>query len=606
MIVPLSDEVPFAEAGEDTTLNCIFTELVLNGNGSQGANFEYLWTTDDGNILSDETTLFPSINQNGHYIFNVTNLNNGCTVSDEIEVFIDTLSPVATIEIIGPLIIDCDNISTVLDGSSSTPLGLLNFEWTTEDGNIISNENMPNPEVNAAGTYQLTVTNTRSMVVPQLLAFLWMQMWICLKWKLHNPPILSCIDTIIQLDAGNSSGGNEFIYFWETVNGNILDGDTTLFPIVDQPGIYTLNIQNTSNFCESFALVEVLQDIETPVAEAGPFEELDCNTNTATLDGGGSSSGNIFDYSWTTSNGVIISDQNTINPVVGTSGNYLLTVLNFQNGCTATDEVEVTENLDVPNGMDVLIDPPLCFGDFGTINILTVFGGKGPYLYSVDGGDQFSSDTVFQNLPSGTYNVVIQDMEGCLYEEEISIPQVYEILILIEPEVEIDLGESYQINAQVNFPQNQIDTIIWSPKESLSCFDCLDPVAYPIENTIYTVTVFDLNGCFATAEIFFKVDKSRKIYIPNAFSPNNDGVNDVFLIYADAKSVSKINRLQVFDRWGGKVFEIFDAIPNDAAHGWDGTIKGKKMNPSVFVYAAEIEFVDGKTILYKGDLTILE
>ena len=158
----------------------------------------------------------------------------------------------------------------------------------------------------------------------------------------------------------------------------------------------------------------------------------------------------------------------------------------------------------------------------------------------------------------------------------------------------------------INIPLDQISLIVWSPTEYLSCSDCLNPIANPVENTMFTISVFDQNGCEAFANILLKIDKTRKIYIPNSFSPNGDGSNDVFLIYSDGKSVSKINRFQIFDRWGGKVFEVFDKLPNNLDFGWDGTFEGKTMNPSVFVYVAEIEFVDGLKILYKGDLTILE
>jgi len=200
----------------------------------------------------------------------------------------------------------------------------------------------------------------------------------------------------------------------------------------------------------------------------------------------------------------------------------------------------------------------------------------------------------------------VQDAEGCQFEELVEIPQVYELIVSVEPVVEIELGESYQINANINLPLNQIDLIVWSPASDLSCSNCLNPIADPFENTIYTITVFDLNGCEISADIMLRVYPIRKIFIPNTFSPNTDGNNDVFLIYADEKSVLKINRLQIFNRWGGIVFETFDILPNDPGVGWDGKMKGKTLNPSVFVYLAEIEFVDGVKLLYSGDLTLLE
>src|SRR5690606_15604935 len=137
------------------TLNCLVSELTLSGSGSQGSNYQYLWTTAGGNILSGETTLSPEIDQAGIYFLNIINLNTNCTTVDEVEVFTDTLAPVPVIEVEGPLSLDCANPLTTLNAGGSAPQGMLEFEWTTEDGNIpTGNENIPNPEVNAAGTYQ--------------------------------------------------------------------------------------------------------------------------------------------------------------------------------------------------------------------------------------------------------------------------------------------------------------------------------------------------------------------------------------------------------------------------------------------------------------------
>lgn len=604
--VPLNDEVPVAEAGEDATLNCLVSELTLSGSGSQGSNYQYLWTTAGGNILSGETTLSPEIDQAGIYFLNIINLNTNCTTVDEVEVFTDTLAPVPVIEVEGPLSLDCANPLTTLNAGGSAPQGMLEFEWTTEDGNIpTGNENIPNPEVNAAGTYHLTITNTVNGCSAASLYEIDADFEPPVA-DIANPLILTCADTLIQLDAGNSSAGSQFEYLWQTADGNIVNGNQTLFPWIDQPGIYTLTIQNLDNHCETIAITEVEQDIEAPNADAGEPVELDCNTFQATLDGSQSSSGPFYSYSWATQDGNIVAGQSGLFPVVDIAAVYALTVLNQQNGCTASDEALVTEDLNVPTAVDVLVTPPECFGDPGSISVVEVFGGDSPYLYSIDGGESFFSFPDFYYMPSGDYNLVIQDSEGCLYEDAVFIPYVHEIGVSVIPEVTIELGADHKIQAIVNIPLGQLSSVSWSPSATLSCGDCIDPVARPFETTLYTITVSDQNGCEATAQILVRVDRVRKVYIPNAFSPNADGINDVFLVYTDEKSVLKINRLEIFDRWGGKVFENFDFLPNDRRSGWDGMVGGKRMNPGVFVYLVEIEFVDGEKILYKGDLTLLE
>ena len=99
------------------------------------------------------------------------------------------------------------------------------------------------------------------------------------------------------------------------------------------------------------------------------------------------------------------------------------------------------------------------------------------------------------------------------------------------------------------------------------------------------------------------MEDSRNLFAPNAFSPNADGRNDVFTLYP-GKGVSRIVRFQVFDRWGNQLFE---SGSNDAGAlaGWDGTFKGELMNPAVFVWMAEVEFVDGSSRVYEGELSLV-
>ena len=127
----------------------------------------------------------------------------------------------------------------------------------------------------------------------------------------------------------------------------------------------------------------------------------------------------------------------------------------------------------------------------------------------------------------------------------------------------------------------------------------------PIEDIVYSLTVVDTNGCEGFDDVLIEVDKNRNVYIPNTFTPNGDGTNDVFRVYAGV-GVNRITKFQVFDRWGESVFEATDLIPNDLGpDGWDGTFKGEFMNPGVFIYLIEVEFVDGVVLLYRGDITLL-
>jgi len=104
--------------------------------------------------------------------------------------------------------------------------------------------------------------------------------------------------------------------------------------------------------------------------------------------------------------------------------------------------------------------------------------------------------------------------------------------------------------------------------------------------------------------ITLKVKRDRNVYIPNAISPNSDGINDAFTVFTD-ESVKQITSLKIYDRWGDTVASIGPIMPNEPALGWDGNFNGKPMNPGVFVYYIEVLFVDGVSREYSGDLTLL-
>ena len=156
----------------------------------------------------------------------------------------------------------------------------------------------------------------------------------------------------------------------------------------------------------------------------------------------------------------------------------------------------------------------------------------------------------------------------------------------------------------LHLQDSALEPLVWTPTDSLSCESCLSPIASPLNSIYYELTVTNLNGCVDTAGIFIHVDKPRDVFIPNVFTPNDDGVNDIFYIFANNNVIHQVNKFQIFTRWGELVFSDQGFQPNDPDHGWDGWFRGKKLNPAVFVYYAEIEFIDGVKKIYKGDVTL--
>jgi gliding motility-associated-like protein len=376
-----------------------------------------------------------------------------------------------------------------------------------------------------------------------------------------------------------------------------------LTPVIDEPGLYILTITNADNGCSDFSEVIVNQDITAPIVDAGEPFVLPCFEETVNLQGTAISTSPNVAINWSSTNGNFSSGTSTLSPAIVSGGTYTLEVTNLDNSCSASDSVLVTE--DVPHDLQAIVQSPPCFGDPGSIQITDIEGGTPPYLFTINGGESFGTESQFSELPPGEYTILGQDANGCETEPiEIVIQQPEEILLVVKSQVELLLGDTYQVKAQTNIPEVEIAFIAWSNSETLSCDDCLDPLASPLETTEYQLTIEDSSGCPATARIKIYVDERPVVFIPNAFSPNGDGANDKFMIFAREEAVRKVNRFLVFDRWGEKVFEYDNFQPNDPASGWDGWYRGQVMNPQVFAWFAEIEFINGEVILFEGDVTL--
>jgi len=123
-------------------------------------------------------------------------------------------------------------------------------------------------------------------------------------------------------------------------------------------------------------------------------------------------------------------------------------------------------------------------------------------------------------------------------------------------------------------------------------------------NSFYSVVVTNIFGCIATDTIFINsLCKSAQVFIPNAFTPDGDGLNDVLMVRG--KGVT-IKSFRIFNRWGELVFEKENFYPNELKYGWDGKVRGVPATPDVFVYTAEVFCDNGIPYTYKGNISLLK
>ena len=295
------------------------------------------------------------------------------------------------------------------------------------------------------------------------------------------------------------------------------------------------------------------------------------------------------------------------------AGRYVASATDVK-GCIDTLVYTLAEPTAVQFALDP-VDTLDCFGDLATLTFDTLFGGRAAatadYLVSVGGGTYAPLDRAGYPVGGGVpLTVSVIDTAGCEAREELVVATPPAITVRLPEELEVELGDSIRLRPSIFAGGAPIryDALTWTNDTTLSFRrgDLADPFASPVEETVYELTVVDEAGCSETAQVRVTVDRNRNVFIPNAFSPNNDAVNDEFEILT-GPGVARVNYLQVFDRYGERVYSDDDVALNEfgAKPGWDGNFRGRRVPVGTYAYIAEVVFLDGRVIVFQGDVNVL-
>jgi gliding motility-associated-like protein len=189
------------------------------------------------------------------------------------------------------------------------------------------------------------------------------------------------------------------------------------------------------------------------------------------------------------------------------------------------------------------------------------------------------------------------------------IPDTAYVKVIVHPLPIVNAGPDQRVlsgtTVTLNGTGSFISTYLWTPSLGLSCTNCPNPTATPQTTTTYALIGYSDYGCVDTDSVTIIVfcDQSQ-LFIPNSFTPNNDGQNDIF--YPHGTGVSKIKSFRVYNRWGQMVYEKTNIDVNDKSQGWDGTFKGEQLGSDTFVYTLEATCNNGETVFWKGDITLIK
>jgi|GEM_PF-1411698 len=588
---------PIANAGVNDTITCTHRIAQLGGNSTtQGNGVTISWS---GSGLSGNA-LRQFVSQAGTYILRVQ--TGACFKTDTVVVYIDTVTPTAKIKPIAG-IISCTNPKINLDASLSTPKNGVSYQWSFNDVPINQSVNF---DATAGGSYALKVTLIKNGCSTIDTIFL--------KQNIKKPIVsvvppgaITCKDSSVSIDASASSTGNNFAIKWTArLGGHFIADSTTLLPKVNKSGDYKLVISDNTNKCSDSLTITVATDTVAPIATAYATDSLNCRNKTVSLSAKGTSFGKSINYQWFARPGNIVSGENTLNAVVDQPGTYFFIVNNSNNGCSNSNSVQVNRIKAFPSSQRVLTAKPSCYGECdGSIHIDSIVGGTQPFRLSLDGLNYFSSQN-FNNLCAGNYHIYTQDANGCQIDTMLLLAQDKQLTATFgQDSITINLGDSLTLKLYTN--SDSLIKTDWSFYSDSACMKapiCLQEQVKPTTVTIYKVHVTDRNLCATDAQIRVAINKNLPIFIPNAFSPNGDGQNDLLYIFS-APVVRKVRNFRIFNRWGELVFQQTDFQTNNPTTGWDGFYHGKEAAPGVYTYSAEIEFLDNSVDFYNGELTLV-
>lgn len=487
----------------------------------------------------------------------------------------------------------CNGGVTVNVTYASTPPtnGSFTFEW--EDGGTDSIRTNLCP-----GIHKVTITDIKNCVLVDSV-------------NIASPPpvdtsaLTSTTTTCFGDNDGSATvlgvGGNggPYTYMWS-------NGSTTTTVSNLTPDTYTVIIKDRLG-CSGVFSVDVMQpDSIIVTQDTTATKAITCFGNDDGVLGVTVTGGNpgLLSFNWL-EGGVTPAGSKQVQDMLS-AGSYDVLVTDVR-GCTGS-----LLGLTLANPPAVLGDynrwePIRCNGEETIFSVATIAGGSGgPYRYSVDNGVPLEANATI-SLGGGEHVITYFDNLGCSFNDTINIDEPSPITVIFTPdEVEVELGDEYILNPILNIVP---DSFIWNPSSILrQNGTLLNDTVYTFESEVLKLTVIDANGCTGSGEIVINIDANRNIYVPNAFKPgNSDGTNDFFNVFR-GKGVELINYLRVYDRWGTLMYEQDNFLPEEdfqPSTGWDGRYNGKFVNPGVYIYILEARFLDGRVLLYRGDVTVI-
>ncbi len=582
------------------TTTCAAPTVTFNAVSTPSASATYSWTAPSTGALNSYTISNPIASGSGIFTVAVTNTVNGCSIPSAsqatVQITADAGIPVVSLSSPNATITCANQTPSVSASTTSTPVS---YSWTPTAGIVPGTETSQNPSFNAPGSYSVVVTNTNSgcaSSASQNVVTVTLDNTLPLVTGISasNGATLTCINTSVTATPTITPNSN-LSYTWTTgpgiINPNQADASFTA------PGVYTLVVTNTVTGCVSSATnsastFTVYQNTVTPTVAATSISSnsvIGCSNSTVTFTTNVTSSGGNLTYNWST--GVTTP---TIS--ITSAGIYSVIVTDAVNGCSVTTQFTVTGNTTPPQNVNAGANANIACGS-STLSLTGITTSTnvsmtwtGPSSTSIVSGSNTATPVVTE---TGTYTLTVTDnLTGCQSTSTVSVSQSnVTAAFTADPTAGIS-------PLTVNFTNGSTGATNYTWNFGNSNTSNLPNPSNVFTNGSYTVMLTTSSGsCTATATLVIVVEDGLSLEIPNVFTPNNDGTNDLFTI--KSTGVKEIS-LQIFNRWGEKLYEF-----TGVKAAWDGlTPHGIKVPDATYFYFVKATGFDNKQVEKQGTVNL--
>jgi len=477
--------------------------------------------------------------------------------------------------------------------------------WSLGPGKGTSTQTNPNTYYTATGAYPIKLVVTSPGGCKDS---------VTQMFNVFNPedgaikygPLLGCRPLRVNMEAFTKMKGQ---FIWDFGDGNVTD--TT-------DHIISHSYQHLGSFVPRIILIQP-EGCKVPLVGKETIEiigaraqfqvdrDLFCDSGMITLTDSTLTRDPVQSYTWNFGDGTTSNDPLLANHIYTKPGNYDVSlIVSTTTGCSDTAYFSPVRVVESPS-ISITGDTEICVNDF--VNYQGLFNrvdtSAVTWRWTMPNGtiSTAQSPGVSRYINPGQFNVqaIATNSSGCTD----TASQMLTVHAL--PYATIQSPLQKQVGVPVTISPTYTPGIVsynWTPAATLNCATCPTPVASPKFNTRYDLVIVDSNGCRNTAFVQVNVFcENADVFIPNTFSPNGDGSNDVF--YVRGKGLDRVKSLRIFNRWGQVVFEKRDFAVNDPSVGWDGTFKGQRPQSDVYIYQVEVFCENSQVIRFEGNVALI-